>query len=126
MRPRRAVISAAALAGVLGLTRWSTGQWGSANAIEMDEDVRYGAAEAGGEELLLDVYHPSPGGPLRPAVIVLHGGGFVSGSRADFSVVEPARRLAEVGYVAFSIDYRLLHERDMRNAWPAPLDDAQR
>ena len=50
----------------------------------------------------------------------------MSGSRADASIVEPARHLAEAGYVAFSIDYRLLHQSDRRNAWPAPLDDAQR
>jgi acetyl esterase/lipase len=41
-------------------------------------------------------------------------------------MVEPARRLAEAGYVAFSIDYRLLNQWDHRNAWPAPLDDVQR
>ncbi|MBW3632819.1 MAG: S9 family peptidase [Chloroflexi bacterium] len=50
----------------------------------------------------------------------------MSGSRADASMVEPARRLAEAGYVAFSIDYRLLHQSDRRNAWPTPLDDVQR
>ena len=50
----------------------------------------------------------------------------MSGTRADASIVEPARRLAETGYVAFSIDYRLLQQWDGRNAWPVPLGDVQR
>ena len=126
MRPRRAVIASAAVAAVLAVIRWATGPRGSPDAIETEVSVRYGDIDAGGKELLLDVYHPPPQATLRSAMIVLHGGGYVSGSRSDFSVVEPARRLAEAGYVAFSIDYRLFQERDRRNAWPTPLDDAQR
>ena len=125
MRPRRAVIASAASAAVLAVIRWATGQRASPGSIEMEEGVRYGDAGVGGDQLLLDVYHSPSQTTLRPAVIVLHGGGFVSGSRSDFSVVEPARRLAEAGYVAFAIDYRLFQEQDRRNAWPTPLDDAQ-
>ena len=37
-----------------------------------------------------------------------------------------ARELAKAGYVAFSIDYRLLDTVTAQNPWPAQLDDAQR
>jgi acetyl esterase/lipase len=59
-------------------------------------------------------------------VITIHGGGFVSGSRADAVVIEAARHLAQAGYVACSIDYRLVDPRALHLAWPAPLDDVQR
>ena len=38
---------------------------------------------------------------------------------------EHAQALAQAGYVAFNVDYRLLGA-DGRNTWPAQLDDAQR
>jgi acetyl esterase/lipase len=40
--------------------------------------------------------------------------------------IEHGTYLAEAGYVAFSIDYRLFDQRDDSNPWPAQLDDAQR
>jgi len=59
--------------------------------------------------LLLDLYEPTgDGAPARPAVVLAHGGGFLSGSRADPNLVDLAQRLAAVGYVAVSVDYRLV------------------
>ena len=116
----------AAVAALLAVIRWATSQRGTQDTIETDLGVRYGEALAGDEELLLDVYRPAPRATLRPAVLVIHGGGFVGGSRLDASVVEPARRLAQAGFVVFSIDYRLHHQADRRNAWPTPFDDVQR
>jgi acetyl esterase/lipase len=40
-----------------------------------------------------------------PVVVLVHGGGFVSGGRADMQPL--AEAMAERGYVAVSIDYRL-------------------
>src|SRR6476620_7652405 len=53
------------------------------------------------------VYTPLTPGPW-PAVLVIHGGGFTSGS-PDFSPdsVTCAQDLAAAGYIAFSIEYRL-------------------
>ena len=69
-------------------------------------------ARPGGEELKLDVWRPpdapgrSPGAEGgRPAVVVVHGGGWRSGSRGDFP--DWNAWLAEKGYVVFDIDYRL-------------------
>jgi acetyl esterase/lipase len=87
------------------------------------ESVIYGSPN--GEALLLDVYRPLAAGQSRPAVIAIHGGGFVGGSRRDAEVVDAARGLAEVGYVVFSIDYRLVDLGGLVPTWPALLDDAQ-
>lgn len=53
----------------------------------------------------LDLYRPVRGiAPLR-AIVLVHGGGFNSGSRADLAGL--AESLAYHGYVTASIDYRL-------------------
>jgi acetyl esterase len=72
------------------------------------ETVTY--ARPDGEVLQLDIRHPPHEGPdvstePRPAVITLHGGGGITGSRTE-DVLWSAW-LAEQGYVVFSIDYRL-------------------
>jgi len=55
--------------------------------------------------LKLDLYRPIRGiAPLR-AVVLVHGGGFTEGSRADLAGL--AESLAYHGYVTASIDYRL-------------------
>jgi acetyl esterase/lipase len=56
--------------------------------------------------------------------MLIHGGGMWTGSRADMAGT--ARELARAGYVAASIDYRLVDAAKGRNRWPAQLDDAQR
>jgi len=65
-----------------------------------------------GEELKLDVWRPpdgSGGSPAaergRPAVVVVHGGGWRSGNRGEFPLWNAW--LADKGYVVFDIDYRL-------------------
>src|SRR5207248_1297270 len=52
--------------------------------------------------LLLDAIYPSSGSSL-PAVVLVHGGGWVSGSRSEF--VPTAFKLAQAGWAAFTIDY---------------------
>ncbi len=81
-------------------------------------DVEYGRAN--GKALLLDAYAPpSDGGERRPAVILIHGGGFRGGDKRSF---EPeARQMAARGWVAFSVNYRL----DEPSAFPAALDDVR-
>jgi len=76
-------------------------------------------ARSAGEVLKVDVWRP-PGGDGggsgrrpglgaaadgRPAVIVVHGGGWRSGERSDFPSWDAW--LADAGYVVFDIDYRL-------------------
>lgn len=47
-------------------------------------------------------------GTVKPAVVMVHGGGFDGGSRDDEDLLYVADRLASEGYVCFLIDYRLL------------------
>lgn len=77
----------------------------------LPETVTY--ASPGGEELEADVWSPPEGDPAtaadaaggRPAVIVVHGGGWRSGERGDFPLWNAW--FASKGYVVFDIDYRL-------------------
>lgn len=84
-------------------------------------EVRYG--EVDGQKLLLDAYQPpKPAETLRPAVILIHGGGWAAGNRSDYR--DMGKWLASQGYVAFAISYRLV-QKD-HNQWPAQLNDVQR
>lgn len=60
--------------------------------------------------LLLDAYVPQGAGENRPAIVVIHGGGFTGGSRSDWRPVSQAEYFASRGWVAFSIDYRVLSD----------------
>ncbi|GEM_PF-2319686 len=62
--------------------------------------------------LRLRVYYPDDlqTGERRPLVVLVHGGGFVAGSYTDFA--EQARQLAELGFVAATIGYRLCERTD--------------
>ncbi len=77
--------------------------------------------EVGGQKLLLDVYGANAA-LTRPAIIFVHGGSWISGSKADLGFA--AALLARQGYVGFSINYRLV--RNGQNRFPAQIDDAQR
>ncbi len=79
-------------------------------------DIRFAAY--GPRSLLLDLFIPASGGP-HPAVIMLFGGGWNSGDRSQNEPI--AERLAESGYVAASIEYRLSPEA----TYPAAVHDAK-
>jgi len=85
-------------------------------------NVVYSVAD--GQKLRLDVYEPRKHTTPAPAVVLIHGGGFTG---FDRSVMDSdASKLAQAGFVSFSIDYRLLKPRHpVRNAWPAQLLDCQ-
>ena len=72
-------------------------------------DVSY--KEIGGRRMLMDIYMPSDGEPVkRPVIYYTHGGGWAAGSKEKFGdrlVLPVFRQLAEKGFVCVSIDYRL-------------------
>ena len=78
-------------------------------------------SRADGPNLLLDIYGATKGGHA-PAVILIHGGGWSTGSRADCA--EVAAAIASHGYVSFCIDSRLFTATT--NKFPAQWDDCQR
>ena len=132
MPNRRTFLASASLAPVLaspfGATRRAAAQEatpsGSRDVIEQEVDVVYG--EADGQALLLDISHPPARDTPRPAVLLFHGGAWMVGTAGRESMVQPATALAEDGYVAFNVEYRLTGDPAGEHLWPAQLDDAQR
>jgi len=72
-------------------------------------------------DLYLDIYSPkghigcsgngtcNSGRPLRPAMVMMHGGAFKFGARDVGGIIkEEGQWLAQHGFVVFNIDYRLL------------------
>jgi acetyl esterase/lipase len=90
--------------------------------LQAEDDVVYGTVA--GVDLLVNVLRPAQLPAPGPAVIVVHGGGLVQGTRWDHG--EAAMALAGAGYATFSIEYRLYVAGDESTLWPAQLDDAQR
>jgi len=62
-------------------------------------------ANPDGQHLKLDLARPREGDGPFPAVLCIHGGGFRAGSRSGYDTL--CLRLAEKGYVAATVDYRL-------------------
>jgi acetyl esterase/lipase len=87
----------------------------------VDENVAYGVVN--GETLLLDIFEPAANSDHpRPAIILIHGGGWTSFDKSTMRTL--AQFLARSGFVAVPVDYRLFHDDATR--WPAQLDDVQR
>src|ERR1044072_9221351 len=64
-------------------------------------------AREGNRPLLLDVYEPrAPWLKPRPAIIQVHGGGWIVGTRSEQGI-PLLNHLAAHGWVGFNIDYRL-------------------
>lgn len=93
------------------------------NSVEVTHDVEYGLGYVRDDSkaaysltpLLMDVYKPKNVDGAKPAVILMHGGGFVEGDKADERIVDFATHLAVRGYICFAINYRLVQDNP-----PAP------
>jgi acetyl esterase/lipase len=72
-----------------------------------------------------DLYLPAAASPgeLRPAVVIIHGGGWNSGDKANAREINIGTNLALHGYVALSINYRLA--TGTAPTWPQPLHDCK-
>ncbi|MGQ9648800.1 MAG: alpha/beta hydrolase fold domain-containing protein [Phycisphaerae bacterium] len=85
--------------------------------IETETGITF--AEAGGEALKLDMARPKNSKGPWPAVVCIHGGGWVSGSRV--SMRPWAEYLAAYGYVAVTVSYRLAP----KHPFPAAVADVR-
>jgi hypothetical protein len=79
--------------------------------VDITSDVQYGTAiDLQGDTAFLkaDIYTPA-GDTVshRPAVILMHGGFFLAGTKEDVEMDVLCRGFAKRGYVAISIQYRL-------------------
>jgi len=76
-------------------------------SIEAKENLIYKTTET--STLKLDVYAPAKSGKKSyPGVLLIHGGGWASGSKENERVM--AQHLAENGYVGVAVQYRLSEE----------------
>lgn len=73
------------------------------DSVAMQEDLVY--ATYGERKLHLDLFLPKSGAELRPAIVVVHGGGWMSGDKLRFRAL--AQTLAARGYATAAIEYRL-------------------
>jgi acetyl esterase/lipase len=88
------------------------------NEPRIEADVTY--ATVAGTELKLDLYHPPSDAPkTNAAVVVIHGGAWMSGDRKQMK--DLSIQLAKRGMLAASVQYRLAPKA----VWPAMLDDVQ-
>lgn len=88
--------------------------------LEVQADLEYGTREDG-TLLTLDVCTPPVDAlvPTRPAVLSIHGGSWARGDKANADWRNTCLWLASEGFVAASVNYRLVP--DVR--FPAAIDD---
>jgi len=81
--------------------------------LKIEPDVIYdsGLTQRGSKPLLMDIYQrDEPCDALKPLVLIIHGGAFRRGSKTRNGWDHRARDAARRGYVASSIDYRLISD----------------
>ena len=71
--------------------------------IKISKDVEYKNSD--GRSLKADIYYPENSSQKYPAIILVHGGGWISGSKENEKYL--AQELASKGYVAMAINYSL-------------------
>lgn len=82
------------------------------SAIDSIKNVTYGNAAtfSGPQSLECNIYMPSGDTETeRPVIILAHGGSFISGDLNDPGTNTTCRWLARMGYVAISMEYRLVN-----------------
>lgn len=79
--------------------------------VTKTSNIAYGSAvneQGQTQTLLLDIYGPTGDTvTARPAIVWVHGGGFVGGTKTSPEIVDEANTFARKGYLNVSISYRL-------------------
>lgn len=88
--------------------------------VSIERDVSYLAPD---RKEKLDLYQPEkrPPGLLSPAVVIIHGGGWVGGDKGGDREFVTGTALAKAGYVCISIEYW----KEARDRWPTNLQDCK-
>lgn len=126
-RSRLALVVAAV--AMLATACWAPSFTAGTYPVTVTSNVVYGTGEVNGGgtfvDLKLDLYTPQGTGQTKfPLVVVVHGGGFVSGSKTQSNVVAWSRAFAGRGYLVASIDYRLSGSNPVPSPRVRPLYDA--
>ncbi len=109
------VRATAALTVLLAVTVWhpraasSQSIPGANKAIQVFSDVPYRSGESKAFRLDLAL-PPRAGNQLRPAIVIVHGGGWAAGSKTDAVYQGLLLDYARQGYVTTSVEYRLTRE----------------
>ena len=90
----------------------------AAPRVTLQKDLVY--ATVGGVDLFYDFAAPPEGSGPFPFILCIHAGGWQLGSKKSYRDI--VRKLAENGYAAATIDYRLTPD----HKWPAQLEDVKR
>lgn len=88
--------------------------------VTVTQDIRYREGES--DAWLLDLAMPANfGQEPRPALVIVHGGGWRAGSKSVDVYQKMMLTYAQKGYVTINIDYRLLEEAP----FPAAIEDVK-
>jgi acetyl esterase len=87
------------------------------SSVSVSRDIVYTTVD--GEQIKLDAYVPTAKTTKRPAILLVHGGAWAGGDKLDFT--DDGMKLATLGYVAFSVNYRLAPA----HPYPAAVDDVE-
>ena len=85
--------------------------------VSVEKDVTYGRTD--GVDLKLDLAKPAAGNGPVPAIVCIHGGAWMSGSKSAYEPI--IRQFADAGYVAAAVEYRFAP----KHKWPAQVEDVK-
>jgi acetyl esterase/lipase len=100
---------------------------------KLTEDVVYAQAVINSPanetlvDLKLDIYEPiGATGDKKPALMIIHGGGFVGGTKQQKQLMMFGEYFSKRGFVCFSVDYRVAKDAGLLPAeWPTNADAIQ-
>jgi acetyl esterase/lipase len=92
---------------------WKNGNTAAISIMQQDtleRNVIYGSninSEGKKQDLVMDIYYPKDraDGKKHPMVMLIHGGTFLNGKKEDMAKL--CKQMADSGFVAVTIDYRL-------------------
>jgi len=89
-----------------------------ASVAPTEKDLAYASLSAAEK---LDLYKPTTGNGPFPVVVMIHGGAFMFGDKADGGGLAGVDQLLAAGYAVASLNYRLSGEAK----YPAQIEDAK-
>lgn len=93
--------------------------------VVLENGITFG--KGGDIDLKLDLARPAEGKGPFPALVFIHSGGWNAGNRAEYDY--PIQQVAEKGYVAVTVDYRLTRDEiengKTKYPFPAQINDVK-